>query len=93
MRIIDKARKGQGELHDARGLNQVVFLEALSLENAGVCGERNAAYKYARGKYIWWLDADALLAPDKIEMQMIAIESLHVESTLEKGKRRLCLQC
>jgi len=40
--------------------------------NAGAAAARNAAYRLSRGEYIQWLDADDLLASDKIELQMRA---------------------
>jgi len=41
-------------------------------ENQGAAAARNKAYSLCRGEYIQWLDADDLLAPDKIERQMQA---------------------
>jgi GT2 family glycosyltransferase len=38
--------------------------------NAGVTAARNAAFARSRGEFIQYLDADDLLAPDKIELQM-----------------------
>lgn len=38
--------------------------------NRGASAARNAALSLARGDYIQWLDADDLLAPDKIARQM-----------------------
>jgi glycosyltransferase involved in cell wall biosynthesis len=42
--------------------------------NKGASAARNNAYKLAKGGYIQWLDADDLLAPDKIAKQMKAAE-------------------
>lgn len=39
-------------------------------KNAGAATARNRAFELAKGDYIQWLDADDLLAPDKIELQM-----------------------
>lgn len=45
-------------------------------ENAGASGARNRALALAQGDYIQWLDADDLLAPDKIERQVrVALQS------------------
>jgi glycosyltransferase involved in cell wall biosynthesis len=38
--------------------------------NGGAAAARNAALRLAQGDYIQWLDADDLLAPDKIAAQM-----------------------
>src|SRR5689334_6006096 len=37
---------------------------------------RNKAFSLCQGDYIQWLDADDLLAPDKIEKQMALLETL-----------------
>jgi glycosyltransferase involved in cell wall biosynthesis len=41
--------------------------------NQGVCAARNRAFSMCQGDYIQWLDADDLMAPDKIERQMQAL--------------------
>ena len=41
--------------------------------NQGAAGARNQALELSRGDYIQWLDADDLLAPDKIEKQLSAL--------------------
>jgi glycosyltransferase involved in cell wall biosynthesis len=38
--------------------------------NQGAAAARNKAFSISRGDYIQWLDADDLLAPDKIEKQI-----------------------
>jgi len=53
-----------------------VKVKVISQENRGGSAARNNAYKYAQGDYIQWLDADDILAPDKIERQMKASERL-----------------
>ena len=50
--------------------------------NQGAAAARNKALSESRGEYIQWLDADDLLAPDKISKQM---------ATLGPGDRRLLL--
>lgn len=40
--------------------------------NAGAAAARNEGYRRSEGDYIQWLDADDLLAPDKITLQMQA---------------------
>ena len=39
-------------------------------ENRGAAAARNQAFRLSHGDYIQWLDADDLLAPDKIALQM-----------------------
>ncbi len=38
--------------------------------NRGAAAARNSAFSLCRGDYVQWLDADDLLAPDKIAVQM-----------------------
>lgn len=45
----------------------------VSTENRGLCTAVNRAYRLSRGDYIQELDADDLLAPDKIERQLAAL--------------------
>ena len=43
-------------------------------ENQGAAASRNTAFSLCQGDYIQWLDADDLLAPDKIAKQIEAYE-------------------
>lgn len=52
-------------------------------ENQGAAAARNTAYKISQGDYLQWLDADDLLAPDKIERQLAALR--------ERDSKRLLL--
>ena len=45
----------------------------ISTENRGMSAAQNLAYQSSHGDYIQWLDADDLLAPDKIERQLNAV--------------------
>jgi len=45
----------------------------VSTENQGSSMARNRAFELSQGDYIQWLDADDLLAPDKIERQLAAM--------------------
>jgi len=45
-------------------------VKVVAQDNLGACAARNRAFELAEGEYIQWLDADDLLAPDKIERQM-----------------------
>ncbi|MGD8306656.1 MAG: glycosyltransferase family A protein [Ignavibacteria bacterium] len=51
------------------------ILKVLTQENSGACVARNKALKLAQGDFIQWLDADDLLAHDKIEMQLLGSDN------------------
>ena len=46
----------------------------VSRKNGGLSAAQNTAYKHSQGDYIQFLDADDLLAPDKIERQLAALK-------------------
>ncbi len=50
--------------------------------NEGAAATRNKAYSLSQGDYIQWLDADDLLAPDKIERQLCALRETDSRRTL-----------
>jgi glycosyltransferase involved in cell wall biosynthesis len=60
-------------------------LQVVTQRNQGASAARNAAYALSRGEYIQWLDADDLLAPDKIARQMEARDSRVTQRTLLSG--------
>jgi glycosyltransferase involved in cell wall biosynthesis len=45
-------------------------VKVVSQQNRGACAARNLAFRLCQGDYIQWLDADDLLAPGKIELQL-----------------------
>jgi glycosyltransferase involved in cell wall biosynthesis len=45
-------------------------IQVITQPNAGAPAARNTALAHAQGEYIQWLDADDLLAPNKISAQM-----------------------
>jgi glycosyltransferase involved in cell wall biosynthesis len=45
-------------------------VRVITQDNAGSCQARNKAFSLAQGSYIQWLDADDLLARDKISEQL-----------------------
>ena len=45
-------------------------LKVIRQDNMGASVARNKAFSFAQGDYIQWLDADDLLAPDKISQQL-----------------------
>lgn len=49
------------------------FINVVSIENKGVSHARSLGLKYAKGEYIQYLDADDLLIPEKIEIQLSAL--------------------
>jgi glycosyltransferase involved in cell wall biosynthesis len=54
----------------------------VSKENQGAAATRNHALRLSQGDYIQWLDADDLLAPDKIEAQIAALRETDSKRTL-----------
>lgn len=48
-------------------------VKVVTTKNQGAAAARNHALQLSQGDYIQWLDADDLLAPDKIERQMAAV--------------------
>jgi glycosyltransferase involved in cell wall biosynthesis len=58
-------------------------VQVVSQENQGAAAARNSLLAMSRGDYIQWLDADDLLAPDKIEKQVVALG--------EYGNKRILL--
>lgn len=54
----------------------------VSNQNQGAAATRNHAFQISQGDYIQWLDADDLLAPDKIERQLAAVRDSGSPRTL-----------
>jgi glycosyltransferase involved in cell wall biosynthesis len=50
------------------------LIRVVTQKNQGASASRNKAFSLSRGDYIQWLDADDLLAVDKIAKQMEAID-------------------
>lgn len=57
-------------------------VSVVTKENQGAAATRNHALRLCQGDYIQWLDADDLLAPDKVERQMAALREADDERTL-----------
>ncbi|PYJ79243.1 MAG: glycosyl transferase family 2 [Verrucomicrobia bacterium] len=51
------------------------LVEVVAQPNQGACVARNKALSLCQGDYIQWLDADDLLAPDKIARQLDLVAS------------------
>jgi glycosyltransferase involved in cell wall biosynthesis len=57
-------------------------VRVVTQENQGAAAARNKAFSLSCGDYIQWLDADDLLAPDKIERQMEVMNQCRSKRTL-----------
>jgi glycosyltransferase involved in cell wall biosynthesis len=57
-------------------------VKVISTSNQGAAAARNYALRLSQGDYIQWLDADDLLAPDKIERQLRALAEDDARRTL-----------
>ena len=57
----------------------------ITQDNRGAAAARNIAFGLSQGDFIQWLDADDLLSPDKISLQMAAAEQL--------GNKRMLISC
>jgi glycosyltransferase involved in cell wall biosynthesis len=57
-------------------------VRVVTQENQGAAAARNRAYSLSGGDYIQWLDADDLLAPDKVSRQMEVASAIRSPCTL-----------
>jgi glycosyltransferase involved in cell wall biosynthesis len=57
-------------------------LKVITQQNQGAAAARNKAFSLCQGDYVQWLDADDLLAPDKIARQMRVAEHCGDSRTL-----------
>ncbi len=62
------------------------IVKVFTKENQGAAAARNKAFSLSRGDYIQWLDADDLLAPDKIATQMEVLGNSPRPRTLLSGE-------
>jgi glycosyltransferase involved in cell wall biosynthesis len=60
-------------------------VSVVTQQNQGAAAARNKAFALSQGDYIQWLDADDLLAPDKIARQMQAPDRCNSKRTLLSG--------
>ena len=79
--VVDDGSK-DGTLEVARRFASAT-VKVISKPNEGAAATRNLAYSHSQGDFIQWLDADDLLSPDKVELQ--------VEAALRAGSRRVLL--
>jgi len=61
-------------------------VRVFSQPNQGAAAARNKAFSLSKGDYIQWLDADDVLAPDKIEKQIQALPQPHGARVLLSGE-------
>jgi len=59
-----------------------ISLKILTQRNAGQCAALNHALRYAQGDYIEYLDADDLLHPDKLSVQLKRASDLPAQTIL-----------
>jgi glycosyltransferase involved in cell wall biosynthesis len=59
---------------DVARLYESAKVRVVSQENGGASAARNRALSLAQGDYIQWMDADDILAADKISLQLINAE-------------------
>jgi glycosyltransferase involved in cell wall biosynthesis len=78
--IVDDGSRDQTLLVARQFASRTVSV--VSQENQGASAARNKAISLCQGDYIQWLDADDLLAPDKISQQMKAVEQCQSKKTL-----------
>lgn len=52
------------------------YVTVVTQKNAGAAAARNRAFSLSKGDFIQWLDADDLLAADKISRQMEVVEKV-----------------
>ena len=57
-------------------------MKVVAQQNKGASAARNAGLHFAQGSYIQWLDADDLLAPDKISNQLKCVNKGQDSSVL-----------
>jgi len=69
--IVDDGSSDQ-TLAIARGASSA-SVAVVTQPNQGAAAARNRALSISQGEYIQWLDADDLLAPDKISVQMQSV--------------------
>jgi glycosyltransferase involved in cell wall biosynthesis len=78
--IVDDGSRDQ-TLQVARRFSSDI-VRVVTQANQGAAAARNLAFELCQGDRIQWLDADDLLAPDKIEQQMRAISRCTSPCTL-----------
>src|ERR1035438_8021739 len=57
-------------------------VSVVTQQNQGHCAAKNKAFSFSNGDYIQWLDADDIIAPDKIARQIAVLEGYRSKRTL-----------
>lgn len=83
--VVDDGSKDR-TLSVARGFGSRE-VSVVTQHNRGAAAARNLAYSLCQGDYVQWLDADDVLAPDKIARQMQALDECQSKRPL------LCCAC
>src|SRR5437764_12152398 len=78
--VVDDGSKDQTTEVARRFASKEVAV--VTTENQGAAAARNKALSLSQGDYIQWLDADDLLAPDKVEKQVEALAHCQSKRTL-----------
>jgi len=78
--VVDDGSKDQTLAVARRFESETV--RVYSQKNQGAAATRNRAFSLSQGDYIQWLDADDLLSPGKVALQMEAIERCPSRRTL-----------
>ena len=61
------------------------IVKVVSRFNQGAAAARNAAFALSQGDYVQWLDADDILAPQKVASQITALQKVSDPRTLASG--------
>ena len=69
--VDDGSRDGTAEVARRFASKEVAVV---TIRNQGAAAARNHGLRLSQGDYIQWLDADDLLAPDKISRQLAAVQ-------------------
>jgi len=80
--VNDGSRDGTAEAARRFAAKNV---KVVSTDNQGLSAAVNTAYRLCQGDYIQELDADDILAPDKIEKQLVALREVDSKRTLLSG--------
>ncbi len=57
-------------------------LKVVAQDNQGAAAARNQAFSLSQGDYLQWLDADDLMAPDKLALQVAALQRSATRRTI-----------